>query len=275
VMAFCTTPNAPYGGGIWQSGGAPAADSVGNIYFVTGNGIFNADTGGTEWGDSFIKLSPSGVVLDYFTPHDQASMDTGNLDLGSGGILLLPDQPSTPPQIAGVAGKSQAIYLINRNSMGGYNPNNDSQIVQELDNLFPNGQGDNSGNFSSPVFFNGNIYISPVNDNVQAFALTNGLLSSGPTSRSLASYYFPGGEMAISANGSSNGILWTLQLIPSTPGVLHAYDPTNLANELYNSNQAGTRDTMDSAVKFSIPAVANGKVFAGGNSSLVVYGLLP
>jgi len=188
---------------------------------------------------------------------------------------LLPDQPTTPPQLAGVSGKSQSIYLINRNDMGGYNPNNDSQIVQELDNMFLNGSGDDSGNWIPPVYFNGNIYFSPVNDNVQIFSLTNGLLSTSPISRSAESYYFPGGGMAISANGSNNGILWVVELVPSAPGVLHAYSPTNLANEFYNSNQAGTRDTMDLTVKFTIPAVANGKVFVGANSSLVVYGLLP
>jgi len=273
VMVFCTTPNSPLGGGIWQSGGGPAADSDGNIYFITGNGTFNADTGGTEWGDTFIKLSPSGVVLDYFTPHDQANMKNGNLDLGSAGVLLLPDQPS-PPRLVGSAGKSQTIYLINRNNMGHYNPNNDSQVVQELVNVFPNGMPE-PGNFSSPVYFNGNVYFSPINDTVQVFPLTNGLLSSSPSSHSSAIYSYPGGEMAISANGSSNGILWAVQYIQTTPGVLHAYDAANLANELYNSSQAGTRDTMDLAVKFSTPAVANGEVFVGGNSSLVVYGLLP
>jgi hypothetical protein len=201
-------------------------------------------------------------------------MDFNNLDLGSGGVLLLPDQPSSPPQLVGIAGKSGDIYLINRDSMGHYNPTL-NQIVQDLVGVFPNGQGDDSGNFSSPVYFNENLYFSPINDNVQVFALTNGVLSSLPTSRSSATYYFPGGGMAISSNGTNNGILWAVQLVPTMPGVLHAYDATNLANELYNSNQTGTRDTMDFAVKFSIPAVANGKVFVGGNSSLVVYGLLP
>jgi hypothetical protein len=275
VMAFCTTPNTPYGGGIWQSGGGPAADSSGNIYFGTGNGTFNGNTGGTEWGDTFIKLSPAGVVLDYFTPYNQANMNTLNLDFGSGGLILLPDQPSTPPRLAGTAGKSGDIYIVNRDNMGQYNPNNNSQIVQDLVNMFPNGMGDDSGNYISPVYFNGNMYFSPVNDNIQIFALTNGLLSSSPTSRSGATYYFPGGAMAISANGASNGILWAVQLVPTTPGVLHAYDPTNVATEFYNSNQAGTRDTMDLSVKYAIPAVANGKVFVGANSSLVVYGLLP
>ena len=272
VMVFCTTPNTPFGGGIWQSGAAPAVDAAGNIYFVTGNGTFD---GATEWGDTIIKLSPGGVVLDYFTPWNQSSMNTENADLGAAGVILLPDQPTAPPQLAGLSGKSEAIYIINRNNMGGYNPNNDNQIVQELDDVFPNGSGDDAGNWIPPVYFNGNIYFSPVNDNVQIFALSNGLLSSSPTSRSSASYYFPGGGMAISANGSSNGILWSVQLVPSTPAVLHAYDPTDLTNELYNSNQAGTRDTMDLAVKYSIPAVANGKVFVGAKSSLVVYGLLP
>jgi hypothetical protein len=276
VMVFCTTPNSPLGGGIWQSGGGPATDATGNIYFITGNGTFNGNTGGTEWADSFIKLSPSGVVLDYFTPHDQANMDAHNLDLGSGGVMVLPDQLGPVPRLVGGAGKSQTVYLVNRDNMGHFNPTNDSQIVQTLINIFPNGFPE-PGNFIPPVYFNGTIYFSPINDTVQAFRLTNGLLTAAPTSHSSTVYAFPGGAMAISANGSTNGILWSVQFkaTAQTLGILRAYDATNLATELYNSNQAGSRDTMDSPVKYNTPAVANGKVFVGANSSLVVYGLLP
>jgi hypothetical protein len=145
-----------------------------------------------------------------------------------------------------------------------------------LINVFPNGFPE-PGNFIPPVYFNGNIYFSPINDNVQVFRFTNGLLSTSPTSRSSTVYSFPGGAMALSANGSSNGILWLVQYAASaqTLGVLRAYDATNLANELYNSNQAGSRDTMDDPVKYSTPTIANGKVFVGGRSRLVVYSLLP
>jgi hypothetical protein len=274
VMTFCTTPDQPKGGGIWQSGGGPAADSDGNIYFITGNGVFDGNTGGRDFGDSFIKLSPSGTVLDYFAPYNQSDMDVNDLDLGSGGVLLLPDQVAPVPSLVAGAGKSQTIYVVNRDNMGKYNPNNDDQIVQELVNIFPYGVPE-TGNFIPPVYFSGNVYFSPINDTVQAFSITNGLLSTSPTSRSSEVYAFPGGGMTISANKSSNGILWTVQRIGSAPGVLHAYDATNLANELYNSNQAGTRDTMDTAIKFTTPTVANGKVFVGAYSNLVVYGLLP
>ena len=81
--------------------------------------------------------------------------------------------------------------------------------------------------------------------------------------------------MAISANGTSNGILWAIQYNETTPGVLHAFNAANLTTDLYNSSQAGTRDAMDLATRFSIPAVANGKVFVGTKASLIVYGLLP
>jgi hypothetical protein len=159
--------------------------------------------------------------------------------------------------------------------MGLYNPKHDDQIVQSLVNIFPHG-GILEGNFSAPVYFNEHVYFSPTNDPIQAFQLSNGLLSASPTSRSWEIYTYPGGTLAISADGNTNGILWTVQgndVI--APGVLRAYDATDLGIELYNSDEAGPRDTLDSAATFSIPLVANGRVFVGSVSQLTVYGLLP
>ena len=190
-------------------------------------------------------------------------------------MLLLPDQSGAHPYEMVSAGKNGTIYLVDRNNMGQFNPNQD-QIVQELVNIFPNNLGNEGGNFSSPVYFNGSVYFSPVAGAVQAFSLNNGLLSTVPTSQSSEIYNARGGTMAISANGSTNGILWTLQSTgSSSPGILHAYDATNLANELYNSNQAGFRDTLDTWLKFSLPVVANGEVFVASDSQLTIYGLLP
>jgi hypothetical protein len=173
------------------------------------------------------------------------------------------------------AGKDGTIYLINRDNMGHYNANNDSQIVQSLVNVFPNGTPE-PGNYSAPVYFNSQVYFSPINDTVQAFQLTNGRFSTSPTSHSAEVYAYPGGSMAISANGNTSGILWTIEFNGTTaPGVLHAYDPANLASELYNSNQAGSRDVMDWAAKYTAPLVANGKVFVASISQLAAYGLLP
>ena len=264
-------------GGIWMNGDGLATDSTGNLYFITGNGTFDANSGGKDYGDSFVKISPAGVVQSYFTPYNQSDLSAADLDLGSGGVLLLPDQSGTTHTHEMVsAGKNGTIYLVDRDNMGSFHSGSD-QIVQSLVNIFPNNLGIEGGNFSSPVYFNGAVYFAPVQGAVQAFSLINGLLSTAPTSQSSPGVYGGrGGTMAISANGSTNGILWTLESTGlSSPGVLHAYDATNLANELYNSNQAGSRDTLDTWLKFTLPLVANGKVFVAGVSQLTVYGLLP
>ncbi len=281
VMAYCATRNGE-GAGMWQANGGPAADAAGNIFFITGDGSFNANTGGPNFGDSFVKVNAAGTVVDYFTPHNQANLDVNNFDLGAAGPLLLPDQPGAHPHLMISAGKDNAMYLVDRDNMGHYNASNDSQIVQSLVNIFPFGTPE-PGNYSAAVYFNGTVYFSPIADTIQAFRLTNGLLSVSPTSRSSQNYAYPGGSMAVSANGSANGILWAVQRNAtaiddqdaSAPGVLHAYDANDLSVELYNSDQAGTRDTLPAAAKFSVPLVANGKVFVATVNSLTVYGLLP
>jgi chitodextrinase len=272
VLAYNSTPNGE-GGGIWHSGGGLVADPASNIYFVTGDGTFNANTSGVDYGDSFIKFSAGGVV-DYFTPHDQNTINSNNLDLGAGGLVLLPDQPGAHPHLLVGAGKNGTIYLVDRDSLGHYNTSSNTN-VQTLQNIFPFGTP-LPGNYNSPVYFNGSVYFGPVADNVQAFRLSNGLLSTSPTSRTVVSYAYPGGALAISANGNTNGILWAVEKRGLSPGTLHAYDAGNLANELYNSDQAvGARDVLDSAAKFSIPLVVNGKVFVASEGRLTVYGLLP
>jgi hypothetical protein len=281
VMAFNVTPNAR-AGGVWQAGGGPAIDAAGNIYFASGNGTFDANTGNGDYGDSVVKISPSGVVLDYFSPHDQGFLDTADVDLGSGGVLLIPDQNGPYPNLLISAGKAGTIYLINRDNMGHYNPSNDSQIVQSLPNILPGGNLE-IGNRINPIYFNGYVYFSADADAIKAFQLNNGLLSTAPTSQSSEIYEYPGGPLAISANGTSNAILWTVQRWgidaagggTIAPGVLRAYDPAHLGTELYNSDQAGARDTMDFAAKFNLPLVANGKVFVAGENTLTIYGLLP
>jgi hypothetical protein len=272
VMTYNDTANSS-AGGIWQSGGGLAADSTGNIYFVTGNGTFDADISGVDYGDSFEKISSSGTVVDYFTPLDQGTLNTQDQDLGAGGVLLLPDQAGAHPHLMLSAGKDGAIYLVDRDNMGHYNPSSDKN-VQSLLNIFPNGTTE-PGNYSAPVYFNEYVYFSPITDTVKAFHLTSGLLSTAPTSQSSEVYGYPGGAMAISANGNSNGILWVVQRNATVAGVLRAYDATNLGTELYNSNQSGSRDTLDLAAKFSIPLVANGRVFVATQSQLTAYGLLP
>ncbi len=272
VMAFNDTPNASEGG-IWMNGDGPAMDSTSNLFFITGEGDFDANTGGTDYGDCFLKLSPAGAVLDYFAPQVQNSLNISNLDLGSGGVLLLPDQSGAHPHEMVSAGKNGTIYLVDRDNMGHYHSNSD-QIVQSLVNIFPNNSGEEGGNFSSPIYFNGAVYFAPVQGSIQAFHLSSGLLSTTPTSQTSEIYGGRGGTMAVSANGNTNGILWTLEKFGGR-GVLHAYNPANLGNELYNSSQAGPQDAMDVWLKFTVPVVANGKVFVTSVNQLTVYGLLP
>jgi hypothetical protein len=274
TIMYNVTPNG-YGGGVWQGGGGLTSDSSGNIYFATGNGDFDVNTGGVDYGDSIEKLASNGSVIDYFTPHDQLNMDVNDLDLGSAGPVLLVDQTGPHPHLLVTAGKNGTIYVINRDNLGHYNPNNDNQVVQSLVGILPNGTSE-TGNYSAPVYFNGNVYYCAVADSIKVFQLSNGLLSTGPTSMSPEVYGFPGGAMSISANGIANGILWAVQRNDVTsPGVLRAYDASNLASELYSSDESGLRDTLDYAAKFNPPVVANGKVYVASMSALTVYGLLP
>lgn len=280
---FVTTPNsttADWGpnageGGIWMGGNGPLVDAQTNLFFEVANGPFNANTNGTEYGDSFMKLSTTNglAVADYFTPFNQASLAAADSDLGSGGPVLLPEEVGSTnhPHLIVGAGKGGTIYLVDRDNMGHFNAGNDSQIVQSM-------PGAIMASFATPAYFNKTIYYQANGDRMKAFAITNGVLSSTPIHRSSPTIPFPGATPSISANGTANGIVWALDNgavssgTPIGPTVLHAYDAGNLTNQLYNSSQAGVRDTASFAVKTSVPTIANGKVYVGGASALTVYG---
>jgi hypothetical protein len=287
------TPNGTLGG-IWQSGAGIAADNNNNIYVATGDGTFDASTGGIDYGDTLVKMDPFLNVVDYFTPMDQACRFTSDFDLASGGPMILPPQPGPVANEILMAGKgglpcdsagAAPIYLINAASMGGYNPNQD-QVVQEI-------SGSTIGYWSNPAYFQGAtgtwVYYGGVNkdhatgDNLKAYSVTNGQLSTTPTSQS--SNVLPNGATpSISANGTSNGIAWVvsrqdfLDTRPGTlPATLYAYDATNLATQLYSSAQStqfGKRDQAGCGTKFQVPTIANGKVYVGTESELDVYALL-
>lgn len=269
VGAFATTPNGKQGA-IWQAGGGPAADVDGSIFVAIGNGTFDAASGGSDYGDSVLHLNPASSgfgVLDYFTPYNQQTLNSGDFDLGSGGVILLPDQdtPHTHEIMGG--GKQGTVYLMDRTNLGGFNSQDDSQIVQSL-------IGAASGELVSvPAYWNGNVYITGQTDHIKAFSLANDLLSLTPTSQSAITAPIPG-SVSISANGSTNGILWDLP--QSSSAVLYAFDATNLNTVLYNSTQAsGLRDKVGNTAKFVPPTIANGKVYVAGTSALSVFGLLP
>jgi len=268
VGAFVTTPNGTKGA-IWQAGGGPAADTDGTIFLATGNGTFDADTGGSDYGDSLLHLNPASsglTVRDYFTPYDQATLAKNDLDLGSGGVILLPDQdaPHTHEMLGG--GKEGTVYLVDRDNMGGNNAGGDTQIIQSI-------QHASSGELVSvPAYWNGNVYLSGQSDHIKAFSLSNDLLSPQPTSQT--SMLAGPGSVSITSNGSNNGILWAIQ--GNNPATLYAFNASNLSTELYSSAQAkAQRDKLGSVPKFVAPTIANGKVYVGGWSTVTVYGLLP
>jgi hypothetical protein len=269
VAAFNTTPNGGRGG-VWMSGCGPSADASGNICVSTGNGTFDVNTGGSDYGNSVLEFNASGglTVADYFTPFDQASLSASDTDLGSGGVLLLPDQPGPNTHLAITAGKAGTVYVLNRDNLGHFQNGSDSQIVQSL-------PGAIGSTFCTPAWFNGNIYYNGSDDTLKEFAVNSGLLSASPVSQTASTIGFPGTTPSVSANGTSNAIVWTLQTdafsVRNGQAVLHAYDATDLTRELYNSTTS--RQPPGAAVKFAVPTIANGKVYVGAVRRLAVYGL--
>jgi outer membrane protein assembly factor BamB len=274
TAVYVDTPNGVEGG-FWASGSGPAADSNGSIYAPTGNGTFNGSSGGSDYGDSVLRLSwsaGSGFTLnDYFTPWDQQTLDNNDSDVASGGVLLLPDQPGgAHPHLLVQVGKEGTIDLIDRDNMGHFHSGNDSQIVQTL----PFAIG---GTWGAQAFWNNNVYFGGQADRLKAYAFdpVAQLLSTAPTSRSAHSFSYPGPTPAVSSNGNSNGIVWVIQMDNSgSNAVLRAFDATNLGTELYNSEQNSGRDRAGSRVKFTVPTIADGHVFVGTASGVSMYGLL-
>jgi uncharacterized repeat protein (TIGR03806 family) len=277
---FNTTPNAtkaifgPHAaeGALWMSGSGLCVDANYNLYFEVANGSFDVNTGGVDYGDSFMRLSASNglAVADYFTPFNQAALQAADADLGSGGPVLLPDDAgsATHPHLLVGGGKEGKIYLVDRDAMGHFNSSNDNQIVQ----YFAAGVGKI---FSTPAYFNHQLYYQGIGGVMKAFTISNGLFTTTATSASKTSFSGFGTTPSISANGTSNAIVWTIQTdgaVRGTPAILHAYNATNLTKELYNSRQLPDRDNPGNAVKMTVPTVANGKVFVGVQYALSIFG---
>jgi hypothetical protein len=284
VAAFCTSPDQG-ASAIWQSGDGPAADSSGNIYVATGNGAFDLNTGGRDAGNSVLKLAlQSGALVleDYFTPSNTADLTANDLDLGAAGPILPPTQSgAVAPSLGVVGGKDGKIYLVNRSSMGKFNSSTNSNVeTVAVGNPEPT-----NGLFATPAALGSRIYFGEVNEPLELFTFSSGLLSTAPTAQTSNVFLYPGTSPMISTDGT-NSVVWALDLHAyvggtpdgtintSGPAVLHAYDGATLT-ELYNSTQAGTRDTAGKALKFTSPTVANGHVYVGGANQFTVYGLLP
>jgi hypothetical protein len=271
------TPNGSEGS-IWMAGAGLAADSSGNIYFLDANGTFDTtlDANGFpvnhDYGNGFIKVSTTGgtlAVADYFEMDNTVSESNADEDLGSGGALVLPDLTDTSggvQHLAVGAGKDGHIYIANRDSMGKFSPSNNSALYQEI-----NGGG--GGVWAMPAYFNNTVYYGAVGDYLKAYPIFNAKLATSPSQQSASTFEYPGTTPSVTANGTSNGIVWAVE--NSSPAVLHAYDATSL-QEIYNSNQAANnRDQFGNGNKFITPMVANGKLYVGTPNSVAVFGLLP
>ncbi len=276
VSALNLTPNGN-DGGIWSAGSGPAADASGNVYLLTGNGTFDTTLNASgfptksDYGNSFVRMSTSAAlsVADYFTMLNTVSESASDVDLGSGGLMLLPpldngQGTSTSVSLVVGAGKDHNIYVLDRTNLGKFNPSKDS-IYQLMSGALPGGA------WSSPAWFNGNLYYGGVGDNLKAFAFTGGSFSLA--AHSANTFPYPGVTPSISANGTSSGIAWIVE--NQSTAVLHAFDASNVATELYNSNTAtGGRDHFGAGNKFVVPMIANGKVYVGTTNGVGVFGLL-
>lgn len=291
VSVFNDTPSATVpedtrevgGGGIWQGGGGLASDGT-HLWFMTGNGDFDASVG--DYGDSFVELTPDNStqsgpnpnkngyglsVTDYFTPFNEQTLSDNDTDLGSGGPMLLPTQSGLiPNEMVGV-GKQSLVYLVNRDNMGGHSTTTDN-VVQKV-SLAGHAT-------SSMAYFDNMIYSNAFNDVLKAFKVTNGTLSNGPIASGTTSFAFPGATPSISSYGNSaNGIVWEVQYTNSTSNaILRAFNAipngTSLT-QIYSSDQAaGNRDQLGVNVKFVSPTIANGHVYVGTSGAVSVFGLL-
>jgi len=271
------TPNGAEGA-IWGAGAGLAADSSGYIYFLDANGTFDTTLNSQgfpingDFGNAFIKLSASGgqlTVADYFTMYNTTAESDGDVDLGSGGALVLPDMTDGNGvvwHLAIGAGKDGNIYLVNRDNMGQFSPIDDSAIYQELDGALP------GGIWSMPAYYQGSVYFGAVGGPIRAFQFSQAALSATPVSATATQFPYPGATPSISANGTANGILWAVE--NNAPAVLHAYAAGNLGQELYNSNQAANgRDQFGPGNKFMTPTIANGKVYVGTPNGVAAFGL--
>ena len=264
-------------GAPWNAGAGPAADATGNVYISLGNGTFDTTqnaqgfpTSG-DYGNSLMKLSGGSLApLDYWTMYNSNAESSVDTDLGSGGLMLLPDMPDatgTIRQLAVAAGKDHSIYVVDRNNMGKFDASSNATVYQQLPNSLAGGE------WSSPAFWDEHVYYGSVGQNLMSFNVNAAKLQASPTQTTATSFGYPGTTPSVSSYGTSNAIVWATE--NTSPAVLHAYDATNLATEFYNSNQAAnSRDHFGAGNKFIAPTIANGKVYVGTTNSVGIFGLL-
>ena len=271
---FNVTPNVQEGG-IWMGGGAPAADSGNNLYVLTGNGKFDANSSSApnnDYGDSLLRLTSTLKVADYFTPTDQASDYAIDNDFGSGGAAILADLPANSPltHLVMGGGKDGSLYVLNRDLLGGLG---DTNAVQQISFGY--------GIYATGAYWNNYFYLVGVGGPLTAYLLDPTVPKFNLAASSSNTYGYPGSAPSVSAAGTVNGIVWTVdsskncmdQSASCSSAVLHAYNATNVKTELWNSSMVGA-DAAGNAVKFTVPIIANGKVYLGtrGNNTGGIYG---
>jgi Bacterial Ig-like domain (group 1) len=278
LAIFATTPDSTADteeGSIWQGGGGLPADSSGNVYAMTANGDFDAYLGGNDYGDSFIQLSLGAdgfSLIDSFTPYDQQQMRNQDLDLGSGGPILLNNQPGSIPNLVVGAGKLGTIYLLNQSNLGGYNSggSGDTQIVQWLPSVLGGPM------FGTPAYWNNMVYFSPADATLKAFALSTSTgIAQFSTTPVLQTTKLGGvATPVISANGTTNAVLWMVQVPPKANAVLTAWNASTLGAQIFPPSSVKNPNNLNNlAAHFVAPTVANGKVYVGTQSTLVAFAL--
>ncbi len=277
------------GGAFWGGGASPAIDANGNIYEVGADGSFNADEGGTNMGDTVMKLAlgPNGFsVVDWFSPSNQACLDLADLEIGSGGVALLPAEVDPTRRLAAVINKEGRLYILNLDNLGKFNAAGDTQIPQMVQvgnrtcftgigNGFAEGP-DWQRMYGNPSYWNQNLYMGTANGPLRQFHFQGaGTVGTTPFAVSPTTYGLRGANTVVSSNGTQNGIVWAYEKRPATGGaVLHAYDATLISRELWNSTMSGSRDALGEGTAFGVPVVANGRIIVGVFNAAVVFGPL-
>jgi outer membrane protein assembly factor BamB len=261
---WVTTPTGSEGG-IWMGGASPAVDGDGNIYVTTGNGTLD---GATNFGEAAVKLSPGLQLLDYFAPFNFGIYNALDVDLGSGTIMVVPDQAGSHPHELIACGKPTPVYVLDRDNLGQLGTNSDN-IIQRLDNqLGAYSERTNSVQacFTSPAMWGQNVYFGGKYDVLKMFTLdpNTGMLSAAPASQGTLAYGYPGADPVVSSNGPANGIVWS---IDTTSNALIANDATNLANTLFTGTLSAP------AIRWTVPTVVNGHVYVGEQGKVFGFAL--
>lgn len=281
--AICLSPNDS-GASVWGSGaGLPIDTNTDKLFIVTSNGDRNTPFKSTsDYGESVVAFNIANGQLapvDEWTTYNYKALNTPDNDLGSGGLLMLPDQQGAYAHEILAAGKEGRVSILNRDNLGGLSSGSNSNAIQDF---LINGIDVGQGFWSTAAYWNGNVYDWAGGDdggtpNVgMAFKLNNGTLTTTPSSKTTMTSAFPGVTFSVSSNGTQDGIVWGVradQFNSWGPAVLYAFDADDLSNVLYESDK-NSNDTAGPANKFSVPVVTNGKVYIATNGEIDVYGLL-